>query len=138
MTPVTDDITGQIMNGYIRLRGYLVTMGLRVGRDSKLEVIVNRNYLSAVSGCMVSADVFPENLMGKFYFLPIHSYQYMGDPWVQGLILQKTGQVEGQYERFGGMIASGKVHQIFNASIHDDQLFGGLNEDSTQQVITLV
>lgn len=94
VTPVTTDVTGQIKDGYIRLRGCLVQV--LIGNDM---IIVNGKNLGL--GVQVYPDVPRKSALGPVYALPVLREMANGPPWIIGLFLQSTGKRQGEYYRQG-------------------------------------
>ena len=101
VTPVGADSTGQIKDGFIRLKGRMFSAEL--GRRSEpgsryITVRVD----SEVFETFHHPDTKPEALGGlSVYILPIRSYKYNDKPWLCCLVLQPAPQGNGTYERIG-------------------------------------
>lgn len=109
VTSVTSDATGQVKDGFIRLRGHLcpaelylnntkfpIELGLRVGPHQFFEEKTS-----------IYPDISSEDISGRLYCLPIQQNNSiiassgLKYSWVYGLILQSVAGRKAIYQRFG-------------------------------------
>ena len=101
VTPVTSDATGQIRDGFIRVKGKIFPgLCLRTSGPSYWESIQLAGQ-DRERGSSVILDTWRPYLDLKVYCLPILSYPVSYRPYVHGLILQAATQGNGTYERIG-------------------------------------
>ena len=93
VTPVTEDPTGQVENGFIRLKGSLTAVELCKAQHYEL----HRNL--KVMASIIYLDAETQETGKGFYCLPI-CHKIYKEPWVAGLILRLSAQGGEMYERF--------------------------------------
>ena len=98
---MTEDPTGQVENGFIRLKGSLTAVELCKAQHYEL----HRN--SKVTASIIYLATETQETGKGFYCLPIRHFIYK-EPWVAGLILRLSAQGGETYERCGVFNASGK------------------------------
>ena len=105
VTPVTEDITGQILNGYIRLRATLFP--LKVGESTELGYLSLRlDWERLASTYDAVPDVWPQSAVEGLQFVPLLMTWFSRNaeadpPEVYGLIIQAVEGKQGVYQRWG-------------------------------------
>ena len=101
--------TGQVNQGFVRLRGYLATMTLRMSTEHSFT-----EHLSLLNGEELGSynprcwgdprDVESEDVGTRLHCMPITFTRFgAGDGWFSALMLQPTGRQKGQFRRCGKM-----------------------------------
>ena len=103
VTPVTDDITGQIKGGYIRLRAPLFPVKLST-YETYLDLSWDWEVLGR--GYVATPDVWPQYAIETLQFVPLLWTSYTSQSkWVRlnfhGLLLQPVKGKHGVYQRWG-------------------------------------
>jgi hypothetical protein len=132
VTPVTTDVTGQIKDGYIRLRGCLV----RVLIEGNNKIRVNGETLGLES--QVYLDVPLESIVGLVYALPVLRRMSGGTLWIDGLFLQSTGKRQGEYYRQGLWWAERRSSHHFEAPDTEMHYRPELYEEGGGRTIVMV
>ena len=105
VTPVTEDITGQILNSYIRLRAPLFPV--EVGESTKPGYLSLRlDWERLESTCDAVPDVWPQSAVEGLQFVPLLMTWFFHDAErepleIYGLIIQPLEGKRGVYQRWG-------------------------------------
>ena len=105
VTPVTEDITGQILNGYIRLRAPLFPV--KVGKSTELGYLPPRwDWERLESTYDAVPDVWPQSAVEGLQFVPLLMTWFSriakpDPPEIYGLIIQPVKGKQGVYQRWG-------------------------------------
>jgi hypothetical protein len=134
---VTDDTTGQISSGFIRLQGQLVPASLYLDNVSKNPGMeVNGERLEI----LVHPDVFDvqePQIDEPVYCLPVlNTTVDYNQVW--GLILRKTHRVEGEYKRHGVFIAFKETRHHFDPPAITKYPSARLYENESERTIVLI
>ena len=108
VTPLTDDITGQIKGGYIRLRARLFP--IKVEKSTKGYLALSWDW-GGVGGCIDNPDVWPQSAIeGLLQFVPLVFDNLSFDREdlnIHGLMLQPVEGNQGVYQRWGHVTIMG-------------------------------
>ena len=106
--PATDDRTGQITDGYIRLQGYLTRVqARRICPNQKVRVVVDQKNFG--THFWIYPDLRLHTLSAQIYCLPVRGMLTKGKLWLFGLVLQRTESAKGQCKRFGTFSTWGRA-----------------------------
>lgn len=109
VTPATDDYTGQIASGFLRLRGCLIkTMPFEIRPTSKALITTSETSEGFRNEFLVAPDVRVDSLDLELYCLPIHGSFTHGQFTLGGLVVRRAGSANVEYERFGTFWGWGK------------------------------
>ena len=138
VTPVTSDATGQIRDGFIRVKGKIFPgLCLSPSNSSNVAIIqlLGKDRESEVTA---SLDTWRQDL-GQFrvYCLPILLHPSLAGEWLVGLVLQAATQGNGTYERIGTFDFQNKA---FPPDLDPNQLVEDkyLYEDANGETIMLI
>ena len=110
VTPVTDDITGQIAKGYIRLRAPLFPVKVETsGHTRYLDLVWDWGQLGSI--VTIVPDVWPESAVEGLQFVPLSRMSAHPDSTallIYGLILQPVEERQGEYQRWGHVRINGE------------------------------
>lgn len=117
VTPIGSDSTGQIKDGFIRLKGKLYPAEM-ISSPGHTRIISVLHVISKDLGGYCLLDAQPQDSGTRnVYFLPILSYIDKEEPSLKGLILQAASRGNGTYERIGKYSVYGeKPCSIINQS----------------------
>ena len=148
VTPVTEDITGQIMSGYIRLRALLFPVKVDT---SDLPGYIN---LKWDGGRLertydVVPDVWPQSAVEALQFVPLLMTWFSliagGDPpeEIHGLILQPVEGKQGVYQRWGylKLLGSGspeRAYSTFGLRLINGEWTCNPAEKYAERIMTLI
>ena len=105
VTPVTDDITGQIVNGYIRLRAPLFPVKVDTSRHTRyLDLAWDWGRLESHNKTV--PDIWPQSAVEGLQFVPLLMTSFPPNLKslileIFGLILQPVEGKQGVYQRWG-------------------------------------
>ena len=147
VTPLTDDITGQIKGGYIRLRARLFPI--------KVEMPTEKGYLplswdwGRLGGCIGRPDVWPQSAVeGLLQFVPLvfNNFSHdMGYLRIYGLMLQPVEGSQAVYQRRGHVTIIGdseskrnRAYLNFGFQLINRKWTYNPPEKYPEQIITLI
>ena len=138
VTPVTEDITGQIVDGYIRLQAPLFPVKVDTSKHTRhLDLAWDWGRLE--SQVVTIPDVWPQSAVEALQFVPL----LIDRLWAQihGLILQPMEGNQGEYQRWGYVVV-GKINdrELVNFGIQCIYTKCTYNpsEKDPEQIITLI
>ena len=143
ITPLTSDHTGQILDGYIRVRGDLFRSHsyreMSQYGISYIRLMVKAIRLDLDSDDDINPDVHVYDVDGTYYCLPIRSYFGNNGPTLEGLVLRRTGLDRGQYVRYGRFsVRASENCSLFQIQEEEDLLESGLYQDVHQRNFTII
>ena len=132
VTPVTSDATGQIRDGFIRVKGKIFPGLCLMGQYAACIRLLGEDKQSEMSATL---DAWDQD-RGQFsvYCLPILSRPGFNGEWFAGLVLQAATQGNGTYERIGTFRDLDKVILYPNELAKDKSLY----EDANGETIMLI
>ena len=105
--PLTDDISGQIKGGYIRLRARLFPI------KAEKSTALSWDWEGLEHGCRCRPDVRPQSAVeGLLQFVPLVIEFFLHDMellFIHGLMLQSVDGIQGVYRRWGHIRIIGAV-----------------------------
>ncbi len=108
VTPVTDDITGQIKGGYIHLRAPLFPVQVDISINKYLSLSWDWEQMETryMIDDRIKPDVWPQSAVEGLQFVPLlmTSYSPRGKEFtlcIYGLMLQPVEEKQGVYQRWG-------------------------------------
>ena len=144
VTPVTGDVTGQIKNGYIRLRAALFPVKIDTSSTQYKNLSWHWGRLESFS--KVIPDIWPQSAVEGLHFVPILiSVRPIIEPSLEGLIIQPVEGKRGVYQRWGHIVIwckrkLEKEFLNFGVQLINDKCTYKYNppEKYPEQIITLI
>ena len=144
VSPSTNDTTGQLESGFIRLRGDLFAAEIDSKEPTELGLRIGL-YEFAKEKSTVVPDVRTDDTSVDFYCLPLIQDNGVAKSsgsdysWIYGLILRSVVGKKGVYQRFGTFHLDGcEAREVFATQKAEDQNRDGLYDDVEQRTLTLI
>lgn len=138
-TPLSHhDPTGQVVGGLLRIRGRLLAAELYChAQVGTLHVKVKGIELGVDS--IVQPDVCADDIDEVVYCLPVRSYTYHEEPWIQGLLLRCVKDRKGCYQRYGIFsVYHEKACRIFTQDNYEEHTQRQLYDDYEKQIFEII